>query len=90
MTLRIQSPATGGLVKEIESDTPATIAVKVARARAAQPAWAARPLEERIETVRRFRQRMVDDKERLAAITTSETAPMADVRAAKIPGARAR
>jgi acyl-CoA reductase-like NAD-dependent aldehyde dehydrogenase len=73
MSLRIHSPATGELVKELESDTPATIAAKVARARAARPAWAARPIEERIETVRRFRQKIVDDKERLAAITTNET-----------------
>ncbi|HTJ81854.1 MAG TPA: aldehyde dehydrogenase family protein [Polyangiaceae bacterium] len=72
MTLRIENPATGALVTEVPSDSPTDVTAKVARARAAQPAWAARPIDERLEAIRRFRTWIVDDKERLAALTTSE------------------
>jgi acyl-CoA reductase-like NAD-dependent aldehyde dehydrogenase len=72
MTLRIENPATGALVTEVPSDAPSDVPAKVARARAAQPAWAARPIEERLEAIRRFRTWVIDDKERLAALTTSE------------------
>jgi len=73
MALRIENPATGELVEEVASDDDASVTAKAARARAAQPAWAARPIDERLEAIRRFRTWIVDDKERLAAITTSET-----------------
>lgn len=70
--LSITNPATGALLKEVDADTPDTVAKKVAAARAAQTAWAKRPLAERLEIIKKFRERIVSDKERLAAITTSE------------------
>ena len=54
-------------------DTPETIAEKVAAARVAQPAWAARPIAERIEILRAFRGWVVTQADELAATLTAET-----------------
>ncbi|MFN7309695.1 MAG: aldehyde dehydrogenase family protein, partial [bacterium] len=48
------------------------IAAKFKAARAAQRAWAATPLAHRLECIKRFRQALIDGRERLAAILTSE------------------
>ena len=42
--LKIPNPATGALLAELPADDASTLAAKTAAARAAQPAWAARPL----------------------------------------------
>jgi len=73
MTLRLLDPSTGKLVRELETDTPTDLATKVARARAAQPAWAALPLEIRLACLRSFRASLGVQRERLAALLTSET-----------------
>jgi len=71
--VKVINPATGDLVTNVLDDTPATIAEKVAAARAAQPAWAARPLAERIDILRGFRGWVVTRFDELADILTSET-----------------
>ena len=71
--LSIINPATEQLIKEIPVDDSATIADKVKRARKAQPAWAARPLAERIEAVKTFREALVEQADSLAATLTAET-----------------
>jgi len=71
--MRVVNPATGELISTVVDDTPATIAEKVAVARAAQPAWAARSIGERIEIVRAFRQLVVERHDELAATLTAET-----------------
>ena len=71
--MKVVNPATGDLVTNVLDDTPASIAEKVAAARAAQPAWAARPLAERIEILRGFRGWVVTRFDELADILTSET-----------------
>ena len=48
------------------------IAQKVARARAAQPAWAARPYAERAAVLRAFRDLLEAEAEECAQLTTSE------------------
>ena len=48
------SPFDGSLVGEVPVCTPDDVATAVARARAAQPQWAARPLRERIAIIRRY------------------------------------
>ncbi len=53
--MKIQNPATETTITEVEADTLATVAAKVAAARAAQPGWAAVPLAERVAVIRRFR-----------------------------------
>jgi len=57
----------------VEADDAACVAAKAAAARAAQPAWAARPMAERVECIRRFRAALVADVDALAAVTTGET-----------------
>ena len=46
-TLKINNPANGALIAEVPADDAASVAAKAARARRAQPAWAATPLAER-------------------------------------------
>ena len=70
--MNVVNPATGKVIGEVGEDTPATIAAKFAAARAAQVAWAAVPLEERIGAVRRFRNRLIGQKEDLARTLTAE------------------
>jgi acyl-CoA reductase-like NAD-dependent aldehyde dehydrogenase len=71
--LTIRNPATGGAVAELPEDNGQSIAAKYRAARAAQPAWAATPLQARLDVLRRFRDALKSDVERLAAILTSET-----------------
>jgi len=71
--VRVINPATGGLVTNVLDDTAETIAEKVAAARTAQPAWAARPIGERIEILRSFRGWVVTRHDELAATLTAET-----------------
>ena len=71
--LKIHNPATGALVAELPADDAAAIAAKAAAARAAQPAWAAQPLAERIAVAQRFRDAVAAQREVLAATLTQET-----------------
>jgi acyl-CoA reductase-like NAD-dependent aldehyde dehydrogenase len=70
--LRIVNPATGLVLEEVEEDTAEGIAGKAARARVAQRGWAARPVAERVEVVRRFGELVEAGRERLAATLTAE------------------
>jgi acyl-CoA reductase-like NAD-dependent aldehyde dehydrogenase len=72
VSLEVANPATGARVATLETDDAASVAAKCARARAAQPAWTARPLEDRLAAIRRFRERVVAETEPLARILTSE------------------
>jgi acyl-CoA reductase-like NAD-dependent aldehyde dehydrogenase len=71
--LAIHNPATGSLITHVEADDAASVATKAAAARAAQPAWAARPMAERVACIQRFRAALVAQIDSLAAITTAET-----------------
>jgi acyl-CoA reductase-like NAD-dependent aldehyde dehydrogenase len=73
MSLEVYNPATGERIATLPADDAASIAAKYARARAAQPAWAATALDERIAAIARFRERVVAEAEALAAVLTSET-----------------
>ena len=70
--LRVTNPATGSTIAELATDSTASVAAKYHAARAAQPSWALRPLEQRQACIRRFRDGIVGHLERLAAILTSE------------------
>ncbi len=72
MTLSIQNPATEEIIRELEEDTPTSVREKAQRARAARLGWAKTPLGTRIDMLKAFRGAIERDKERLAAITTSE------------------
>jgi acyl-CoA reductase-like NAD-dependent aldehyde dehydrogenase len=70
--LTIANPANGRILAEMPDHDAAQVAAACARARAAQPRWAAEPLTARIEVIRRFRGELVREIERLAALLTSE------------------
>ncbi len=69
----LHDPATGEVTGQLEPDTAATIRAKLDAARAAQPAWAARPYEERAAVIARFRDLMVEGRDALATIQSRET-----------------
>jgi acyl-CoA reductase-like NAD-dependent aldehyde dehydrogenase len=70
--MRIENPANGALVAEVPEDTAASVAQAYARARAAQPAWAATPLAHRIAIGTRFRDLVEANKDELALTLTRE------------------
>ena len=72
MTLEVANPATGETVARLDSDDAAAIAAKYRRARAAQPRWAALPLEDRLAAVARLRSLVASRTEALARILTTE------------------
>ena len=79
--LTVTNPATGAKIADLETDTPTSIADKVARARSAQSAWAATPLSERIAALARFRDRLHADVEVLARLLSEEVGkPIAQAR----------
>ena len=71
--LRIQNPATEEIIAELETDTGESIAQKYEAARVAQWEWAQRPLEERIDCLKRFNSLLQGRAPELAAVMTSET-----------------
>lgn len=71
--LDVFNPADGQRIAQLPADDAASVARKAQAARAAQPAWAAVPLAERIAAIARFRQAVVVQTESLAAVMTRET-----------------
>jgi acyl-CoA reductase-like NAD-dependent aldehyde dehydrogenase len=71
-TLRIANPANGEVLADVPADDATSVAAKTARARAAQPGWAARPLAERKAAIARFRDGVVAELQTLAHTLTSE------------------
>jgi acyl-CoA reductase-like NAD-dependent aldehyde dehydrogenase len=71
-TLKVLNPATGELAATLAADDAKAVAAKYKRARAAQPDWAARPMLKRLEAIKRFREAVVEETEKLAAILTEE------------------
>ncbi|EKU99050.1 NAD-dependent aldehyde dehydrogenase [Leptolyngbya sp. PCC 7375] len=72
-TISVINPATEELIKEIPVDDSVIIADKVQQARAAQPAWAATPLADKIAAIKTFRDLLVERADSLAATLTAET-----------------
>ena len=71
--LSVINPATEELIQEIPVDDSAVIAQKVKQARSAQPAWAAKPLSDRIEPIKTFGRLLTERVDSLAATLTAET-----------------
>jgi acyl-CoA reductase-like NAD-dependent aldehyde dehydrogenase len=79
--LKVVNPATEQVIRELDEDTRDTLRRKAAAAREAQPAWAARPVEERVACARRFAELLGAEKDTLAATLTSEMGkPIAQAR----------
>ncbi|MCC7038797.1 MAG: aldehyde dehydrogenase family protein [Burkholderiales bacterium] len=70
--MKLTNPATGALLRDVATDTARTIRAKYARARAAQPAWAALPLRRRAATIRALRNLVVERQEELARTLSLE------------------
>jgi acyl-CoA reductase-like NAD-dependent aldehyde dehydrogenase len=70
--LKVVNPATGTVAGTLPADDAKSVAAKYARARAAQPAWARTRLKQRLEAIARFRELVVEQAERLAAVLTTE------------------
>ena len=70
--MRIIDPATDQLLDELSEDTEASVRAKAAESRAAQRAWAARPLSARVAILRRFRELVLERTDTLALTLTSE------------------
>jgi len=88
--LTITNPASGVPIAELKSDDVASIAAAAARARAAQPGWAATPLVERLEALARFRDRLAADIEPLAQTLTREMGKPITQARAEITATQAR
>ncbi|MCC5952216.1 MAG: aldehyde dehydrogenase family protein [Acidimicrobiia bacterium] len=71
--MQIVNPATGAVLDEVPETTVDGVAAAYETARAGQPAWAARPLPERIDAVRRFAASVEAQRDQLAPILTAET-----------------
>ncbi|MEO5767150.1 MAG: aldehyde dehydrogenase family protein [Polyangia bacterium] len=71
--MKIVNPATLQVIAEVAEDSPSMVAAKYARSRAAQPAWARTPLDQRLAAIRRFRDLLVANREELALVLTRET-----------------
>ncbi|MFO0125068.1 MAG: aldehyde dehydrogenase family protein, partial [Betaproteobacteria bacterium] len=65
-TLHIHNPSTGAMIDTIPADDATSVATKAAAARAAQPAWAALPMADRLACITRFRAAVVAQLEALA------------------------
>ena len=71
--LLIHNPATGALITQLPADDAASVAIKAAAARMAQPRWAAVPMAHRKDCISRFRDAIVAQLDSLAATMTAET-----------------
>src|SRR5262245_41675708 len=70
--MRVLNPATGEALAELPEADRATVTAAVARARAAQSAWAATPLDTRCAAIRRFRALVLERGEELARTLSLE------------------
>jgi acyl-CoA reductase-like NAD-dependent aldehyde dehydrogenase len=70
--MKILNPATQAMIAEVSEDGATSVRAKYARARAAQPAWAALPIKKRLDAIRAFRKRITEMHETLARTLTLE------------------
>jgi acyl-CoA reductase-like NAD-dependent aldehyde dehydrogenase len=71
--MAVENPATGAVVAHVPVFTPAQVAAAVARAREAQPQWAALGFDARAQVFDRSRQWVLDNRERVVETICSET-----------------
>ena len=70
--MKICNPATDTELADLTADNAKAVAAKYARARAAQPAWARRPLRHRLAVITKFRALLQTRIEELARTLTQE------------------
>jgi acyl-CoA reductase-like NAD-dependent aldehyde dehydrogenase len=72
-TIAVENPATGQLIRTIPVMGEAELATMAARARSAQPGWAALGFNGRAEVMHRARRWMLDNAEKVLETVVSET-----------------
>ncbi len=72
MKLKVVNPATGEVAASLPADDARSVRAKYERARAAQPAWANTPVKKRLAAIGKFRELVIAETERLAAVLTTE------------------
>jgi len=70
--MKISNPATGAVLADVAADNAAAVRRKYEVARAGQARWAQVPLRKRLESVAKFRERIVAMQETLARTLTKE------------------
>ena len=70
--MKILNPATGAMLANLAADSAKTVRAKYERARAAQPAWAATPIRQRLTAIRKFREILADRQPDLAQTLSLE------------------
>jgi acyl-CoA reductase-like NAD-dependent aldehyde dehydrogenase len=70
--MKIVNPATEAVIQEVPEDSAASVADKAKRAHAAQAAWAATPVADRLRILGSFRQLVAANEDRLAHTLTLE------------------
>lgn len=88
--MNIINPATAEVVTTVQEDTLASIQEKYTKAKAAQKAWAATPLKERIACIARFNEFLVRDADRLAKDLTTEVGKPIGQAQGELRGGRGR
>ena len=79
--LDVVDPATGERIDQVPTASPTDVVAAAQAARAAQPAWAARRVADRLAVLGRFRDLVEADVDDLAAVLTAETGkPIAQAR----------
>lgn len=69
----VRAPFTGEVLAELPQSGPADVAAAFARARAAQPAWAARPVRERAAVLLRYHDLVLRHQDELLDLVQAET-----------------
>jgi acyl-CoA reductase-like NAD-dependent aldehyde dehydrogenase len=70
--MKITNPATGAVIADVAVDNAAAVRRKYEVARAGQDRWARVPVRKRLETIAKFRERIVAMQETLARTLTNE------------------
>ena len=71
--IRVTAPVTGALLAEVPDEGAAGVSAAMAAARAAAAGWASRPLSERVEALRRWRDAILDEASTVAATLCAES-----------------
>ena len=88
--MEIFNPATEAAIQNVLEDSPSMANNKFRLIKGGQPAWAARPLEERLACIERFHGYLDSEKETLARALTSETGKPLTQSYNELNGARSR
>lgn len=71
--IRVTAPATGALLAEVPDEGAPGVAAAVEASRAAATAWASRPLSERAEALKRWRDAILDEASTVAGTLVAES-----------------